>query len=329
MACSVISQETMFAAPPPSLNFGADDDFIDILAAMPDDLFNDDGSLSPLGFTAEHDDDDSLQNLNQAYSNLSLDDIINLDQACGDKQNCQTIDNFAFSPAELQQGPKTLPSLSSPMPDRQAEKKGQIGNEASQDGFPVMDALFEDQLFNTILCDDAEFQDFDDLLNCDLGLRLIDDVPQDQAAQSQVPKLTNANVSSPAQACEVAQAKQSEPTVQPQKRKPSKPGLKSRKRKSRKSRKRKSDTLPLGEKRKTKWRRGDNDMKMKRGVHQVRIYRRKIRVVAEEEGMNERALRRYVHISMDPRKQNSGYYIPLQPGEKVPKCLRAIIQTKF
>ena len=71
MACSVISQETMFPAPPPSLQFGThddDDSFIDVLAAMPDDLFNDDGSLSPLGFTAGHDDDNSLQNLNQNCS---------------------------------------------------------------------------------------------------------------------------------------------------------------------------------------------------------------------------------------------------------------------
>ena len=85
------------------------------------------------------------------------------------------------------------------------------------------------------------------------------------------------------------------------------------------------DALTLVEQRKTKWRQGTNDTKMKRAICQVRKHGRSIRVVSEEEGINERALRRYVHISMDPRRQNSGYYMPCDPEEKVPKCLRGIL----
>ena len=91
----------------------------------------------------------------------------------------------------------------------------------------------------------------------------------------------------------------------------------------RQKRKRKLDlNKPLGEQRKTKWRQGNNDVKMKSAVRQVRIERRKIRAVAAENGIVERTLRRYVYISMDPRRQNSGYYYPLQAGEKVPTCLQ-------
>ena len=178
--------------------------------------------------------------------------------------------------------------------------------------------------------DDDQFQvlhqEFDKLLNCDFPLSPgcpNDDFPDLNLGQTQnlVPKVVELKKQSP-HTHEHNVSRSNAPRQHP------KSSRKSRKRKSRKrkSRKRKSDTQTLGEQRRTKWRRGANDMKMKRGIYQVRVERRKIRVVAEEMNMNERALRRYVHISMDPTKQHSGYYMPLQPGEKVPKHLREIIK---
>lgn len=426
-------------SPPPALKLGTDydsDSYLDDLhsaASMSDDFFSDDGLFSRTGGSPfAFRDDQNLQNLNQAYSNLSIDDFVDLAQGFGDKNSSRDTSRMTFFPEKNSQDLDTLPSLNSstlekqcspnkkheierkndfPLfdsafedqdsnlsienindfvqgfgdtntsqdvtkiefspakklsqdqdtslnsrPEKQPQKKQpQIGDEASHENFfPTLHCIFQDQLLNSILGDDAEFQDFDDFLNCDVqsdtDLRLADDFEvqaddfqlqaddlQVQAGQTQdqKEKLSNSTtkISAPTPMSIINEFPQQFATApQPQKRKPcehmsDEPKPRKRKSSKPKSSKRKSDKLSLGEKRKTKWRRGTNDAKMKRGVHQVRIFRRKIRVVAEEQGMNERALRRYVHISMDPRKQNSGYYIPIQRGEKVPKCLRSIVKS--
>ena len=415
--------------PPPPLKLGThyeydsdnDLDFLHNAAPSSDDFFSDDVPFSPTGGSPfAFRDDKNLHDLNQAYSNLSIDDFVGLDQDFGDTHSSQDLASIKFSPKNFSQDLDTLPLPNSPKQQKKKhqieqkndfsspdstfqaqacdfsdisidvdqdfgedmnssqdvtkfefspskmskdqatslfstpEKQPQIGDEANHgNAFRTLNCIFQDQILNSILSDDAEFEDFDDFLDFDVqsdtDLHLADD------CQAQADDVHVQADNFPAQAQDKSEKQsnfdpnifahspifnipiinefpqQSEPEAKLQKRKACQHKSeqpKSRKCKSskRKCSKRKPDNLSLGELRKTKWRRGDNDIKMKRGVYQVRVCRRKIRVVAEEEGMNERALRRYVHISMDPRKQTSGYYIPVQPDEKIPKCLRSIVK---
>ena len=252
-----------------------DDAFIDMLASMSDDMFSENGSLSPTSSIPQGDD---VHELSQAYEQLRITDFaVDLD---------------------------------------------------SQDSFTLHDTLFNDKDkfdLDSIFSGTTDFPNLDDLLKDDLPLNIDDDchIPLIPSA-SDLPLNIDDDCHIPliASASEVRKPKESRKVNKsPKVKKKTSKKKKSRKRK----RKLKSDTRTLGEQRRTKWRRGNNDEKMKKGVYQVRIERRKIRVVAEEQGLNERALRRYVHISMDPTKQNSGYYIPLQAEEKVPKCMMKIV----
>ena len=301
-----------------------DESFLDILAAMSDDeIFLDDESLFPTARASAIISND-LRELDQAYSNLSISDVTDLHQFPDDNAIFENNDSFVLPPPNPFQGDLlSQKSRKRKSPNQWASQWAEQGsNDASQIALPSPDAIFEQQLSNSILCNDAKFQGFGDLLNSNFGFCLADNF------QNPAPKsIDPSKVCLTTQALEFSQGNESHQQCNLSPRKKTKK-VKKKKKKSckRKSRKRKADTRTLAEKRRTKWRRGSNDLKMKRGIHQVRILRRKIRVVAIEEGMNERTLRRYVHISMDPRRKNSGYYMPVQPGEKVPKCLRSIVQ---
>ena len=292
---------------PPPLDIIADnnddsqlDSFTDLLAEIPD-ILNDHESFADIAIG-----DDVLHELESFQEDDFAASFLQLDRADSSSED----DADIHFPSVFDWNTQKCKRKAAPSDNEPQNKKQRRESHVSQDDLRLPGAL-EDRLVDVVDCDDGEFQNFDDLLNSELctGSNACEKA-QDVANH---PKIL---------ALKAVESSKSSPVIASGASKLPKLPKKSRKRKSRKA---KVKAPPLAEQRRTKWRRGTNDLKMKRAICQVREHGRSIRAVSEEEGINERALRRYVHISMDPRRQNSGYYMVCRPGEKVPKCLRNIV----